>query len=331
MRQYAIENDIQDVVILGDLFHDRVSINIEVLHAVHAFFDDPASRRLHWWAFPGNHDMFLKNSWDIHSLQPLKGLVNIIPDVRKLEIGGTSFWIIPFIYDESSYMKVLKAIEDRAAADDILLTHIGVNGAKLNECFLIRNWNIVNFNQSKFRLVLTGHFHCYQQVEPNVWYPGSPVAFRFDEGVVPHGFIVYDGDIKFVNIRDINPSTADGPPEYRTLVDEDADGKPDDFFLRNQVRIVLTRNYTRNELAKLDEAIRAKGAIGVSWLKPKEKDVEIDAARKGDIDMKSPEKLLDIWLKKDKPVDMDARLLFKLHDQITQEAEERVIVETEDT
>jgi len=339
IRRYAIQEKIKNVIILGDLFHDRVNLNIEVLNAIYAFFeqdrvDEMAEKPggVQWYAFPGNHDMFLKNSWDIHSLKPLASLVIIQPTIGKVgccdSSGTQNFWIIPFIYDEQQYMKELAAVEKKIKSDDILLTHIGVCGAKLNECFLLKNWSFVNFDKTKFNLAFAGHFHCHQTVG-NITYPGSPVAFRFDEGLVPHGFIVCDTDKmkwEFINIRSIG-TEGEPPPLYLTVLDADADKKPPEFFKGNNVRLILTKDYTKEDLSKLDKMARERGALGVSWIRPKEKDVEIEAARKSEVDMKTPEKLLERWLEKEKPEGLNYKILAKLNAQIIAEAEERISVQ----
>jgi DNA repair exonuclease SbcCD nuclease subunit len=329
--RYAIQNDIEHVFILGDLFHDRVNLNVEVFDAVYKFFNQDEAKGVQFYAFPGNHDMFLKNSWDIVSIKPLEKLIHVMTDVKKLKIDGETFWILPFVHREEEYMSELGKLEKQCKDGDVLLTHIGVNGAKLNECFLLKNWSFVTFGKSKFDVVFAGHFHCHQSVGKNVTYPGSPVAFRFDEGLVPHGFIIYDSDdrsVQFIDIRNACPSVMESqsPPLYLTAIDSDVMGKPAEFFKGNLVRLVLTQDYTKDELAKLESSVRERGAIGVSWVKPKEADVEIDAARKSEIDMQAPARLLEQWVEKDKPEGIDRRLLAKLNEQIIQEAEERISV-----
>jgi len=329
MKQYAIDNDIKNVLILGDLFHDRVNLNIEVINATYDFFE--SAKEVTWWSFPGNHDMYLKNSWDVNSLRPLDKLVNVITEVSYINIDGGNFWVIPFVYKEDEFMETVKSIEKKHKKGDVLLTHVGVHNAKLNECFLIKNWSMVDFSSSKFDRVLTGHFHCHQKVGDNVWYPGSPVAFRFDEGFVPHGFLVYDTDSRVVEFVEITGCSSkkveiEQPPSYLTINDDDLKGKNKSHFNKNHVRIVLSRDYTRDEFVKLEKSIKDKGARSVSWYKPKEKQIEVDAAKKSEIDMKDPSRVLKLWLDKDKPKDISEVLIMKINDEIIQEAEERISV-----
>ena len=188
MSNYAQQENITHIIVLGDLFHDRVSINIEVLNAVYDFFEHtPKSQQ--WICLPGNHDTFLRNSWEINSIRPLGKLLKAIDSKTSFLYNKQRFWVLPFIHNEDKYMMELKQI--KAKKDDILLTHIGVNGAILNSCFLMQYWNVVTFQQTVFKRIFTGHFHCHQDLN-NVHYPGSPISFRFDDGMEPHGFLTYD-------------------------------------------------------------------------------------------------------------------------------------------
>lgn len=204
IREYCYAAGIDTVLVLGDLFHDRRSLDIEVLSHVSRFFEQTTDDyHQQWIVFPGNHDMFLRHSWDINSLTPLRKHLTVIEDVKVLQIDETRFWVLPFITYEKSYMRVLKAIQSKAQEGDNLLTHIGIRGATMNTCFLLQNWSIIDFEEFAFHKVYTGHFHNKQQIGENVWYPGSPIPFKFDEGDVAHGFYCLDLDTdthKFINI-----------------------------------------------------------------------------------------------------------------------------------
>ena len=38
------------------------------------------------------------------------------------------------------YMKAVNELSTKASSDDILLTHVGVRGATMNQSFLLKNW-----------------------------------------------------------------------------------------------------------------------------------------------------------------------------------------------
>lgn len=319
IREYAHREKIATVCILGDLFHDRESLNIEVLSKSYQFFEEAKEKYSQKWViFPGNHDMYLRNSWEINTLQTLNRVAHIVEDVKLLKIDGYRFWIIPFVHYESVYMKVLKQIEERWKPGDVLLTHIGVNNATLNECYLLKHWSIVDFDQSKFDRVFAGHFHCHQNVgsRNNVWYPGSPIPFRFDEGMVPHGFIVYDLDsreVEFVDIFDLSIVDGIRPPDYLTITDEMLSDLTD--AAGDHVRIQLLQDYTADGLARMASALKSRGVLSVKFVKQKTQQLDIEQTNT-DLSLEQPTTLFDKWLEHDKPKKLDLELLKKLNTEL---------------
>lgn len=320
IREYAANNNIEAVIMCGDIFHDRVNYNIEVLNAAYGFFEETRRMGQEWIAFPGNHDMPLRHSWEVNTLKPLRDVLTVIEEVKLLKILGHRFWVVPFVHYESVYMKVLAHIEQQYEDGDVLLTHIGVNNATLNECFLIKHWSTVEFTESKFNRVFTGHFHCHQGVgeRQNVWYPGSPIPFRFDEGMVPHGFIEFDletQDIKFVKIFDLELIEGDRPPDYVTITDEMLE--EDLSLLKNDcVRVQLARDYNRDELLRMRKTLEDHGITSIKLNKIKEEKINIDGGLKSGFSVSSPEELFNQWVEQDAPNKLDVSLLKKLNKQI---------------
>jgi DNA repair exonuclease SbcCD nuclease subunit len=265
VKKYCAKNNIENVVILGDLFHDRQSLDIDVLCTAYDFFKSAKEQGQTWAAFPGNHDMFLKHSWNINSIKPLGEVLTIIDTIKIIQLEDTRFWILPFVYSESSYLKILRRIEEQYQPGDILLTHTGVCTAKLNVCFLLQQWNIIDLADSKFRRIYAGHFHLKQQVGENLWYPGSIIPFKFDEGDSPHGFYIYDTesqDHEFINIWKAGKLNENEPaaPQYKNLHgDLLKDKKPGDIAGCN-VRIAVTREHSPNEKQEIRKQLAQMGA-----------------------------------------------------------------------
>jgi DNA repair exonuclease SbcCD nuclease subunit len=328
MSQYAVKHKIKDVLILGDLFHDRVNINIEVLNIAYQSLKNAKDRGQNWVCFPGNHDMFLKNSWEINSVKPLEGILHVVEKPTEITIAGQTFIVLPFIHHETEYMKALEKLKGKT---EVLLTHVGVHGATLNECFLIKNWSVVKFDNTQFNKVYAGHFHCQQSVG-KLHYPGSPIPFRFDEGVVDHGFIIHDTETnkhEFIKIFEISSEFSDyTPPDFLTISSEDIDDSID-MFENNNIRIVLSEELTTNEKITLKEKLSKHGAQKISFMPPKQKTEEIDEANAIADSMGTPNELFTSYLEYDKP-DLDTELLMKLHNDIVTKAEERIIIEEDD-
>jgi len=332
MREYASNNGIENVIVLGDLFDKRDHLAIDTVSNVSSFFRDADIKyNQSWIMFPGNHDMFLRNSWDINSLQFLETHINLVQGFSHFTLDNQKFWVIPFIHHEDVYMRAVKEINDKADKDDILLTHIGINGAIMNQCFLHKNWSVVNFKNTKFKYVFTGHFHNHQTVEGDekVVYPGSPVAFRFDEGMVDHGFLVYDTSTsswEFVDARKVAKSYGwDCPPDYVTLIDTE-EYETDDLELiveNNNVKFVQTRDYTQKEMEELRTKYTIMGAQKLVWNK-KHKESDLATITLSSEELAKKE-MMELYLENDNPsVDINRKLILKLDELVRKDAEEKI-------
>lgn len=334
IREYCKAANIDTILVLGDLFHDRKSIEIDVLSAATKFFEECSLQYgQQWIAFPGNHDMYLRHSWDINSLTVMKKHLTIVEDIKILTIDDARFWVVPFITYEKPYMKVIDEIEKQYERDDILLTHIGVRGSTLNTCFLLKDWSTIHFEHSKFKRIYTGHFHSKQQVGLNVYYPGSPIPFKFDEGDVPHGFYVYDTDTKdhkFINIWKAGEKLLPGepqPPQYYTITNEVLADVTEDDIKNGMVRVALLRHHTAEEKFKIKDQLIQMGARSVRWMDQTQKiDTQTIIAAK-------PNKnLFQAWIDQDKTgmKGLDVKILQRINDEIIQEGDEHYSVEESD-
>lgn len=307
---YCEDKNINLVMILGDLTHDREHMDHDVSNAVSDLLNEAKRRDVTIVSFVGNHDMFLRHKWRINAIKPFQKQLVYVDGVSYLDIADRKFWVVPFIEHEPSYMKVIHDINKMASEDDVLLTHIGIASATMNACFLVQNWNAVSFEDTKFSRVYAGHFHCTQKVGSKAWYPGSPLSFRFDEGLVEHGFIDYNIDTnkhKFVDLYDLKKEGA--PPDFITVMSEDLN-KIINNCKNDHVKVQLTEKDDPEEIQK---KLKEAGASKIVFVKPKEdiihqKDRPEEFSRSKDI-FKS-------WLDFDKPSGLNKRLLIELNKQI---------------
>lgn len=333
IREYCRAAGIDVVVILGDLFNDRKSLDIEVICAVIKFFEETADEYgQQWIVFPGNHDMFLRNSWQMNSLTTLRRHLTVIEDLKILELDDRRFWVLPFIQYEKSFMRVLRKLEYQHREGDILLTHVGVRGATLNTCFLLKDWSIVNFDDSKFEKIYTGHFHSKQSVNDKVFYPGSPIPFKFDEGDVAHGFYVHDLETsahKFVNIwkagAQLLPAEK-APPQFTTFNHSVLNQKTPADIGNNIVRIILDKEYTVEEKREIKEHLVQLGAISVRWMNQNQK---LERTPDQIAPVGPQRNFFKAWLESDEKgiKDLDVRILNRVHDDVVQEGDEVYAVE----
>jgi|6_EtaG_2_1085325.scaffolds.fasta_scaffold04566_5 DNA repair exonuclease SbcCD nuclease subunit len=335
MREYCQAANIDTVLVLGDLYHDRTSIGIDVLSHVAKFFEDTKEKYNQTWiAFPGNHDMFLRHSWGVNSLDIMRRHMTVIDDVKLLTLDDRRFWVLPFITYEKSFMKVLYEIEKQVEDGDCLLTHIGVKGALYNTCFLLQDWSVVNFERTPFKRIYTGHFHSKQQIGENCWYPGSPIPFKFDEGDVAHGFYVYDLEAdshKFINIWKAGakffPDEV-APPQFHTFLDELLEEKTAADVSNNMIRVGLQREYTIDEKHSIRKSLMDKGARVVRWWDLITKKEEKSQITKG-IDSSQHNSLFNAFLSADTKgtKELNHEILLKRHSEVINEGDHEYTIE----
>lgn len=99
-------NDIKTMVFAGDLFHERISVNVNsmnvALHCIQAI-----AKYCKIYLIVGNHDSHLKNSIDINSLNMFKTMPNVevIDKATEVSINGNRTVLVPWIGDMSVYKK----------------------------------------------------------------------------------------------------------------------------------------------------------------------------------------------------------------------------------
>lgn len=325
---YCKANNISTIFTLGDLFHDRSSLPIDTICETIKIFEYAKSLGQHWIAFPGNHDMFLKHSWELTSIKPLSHLMTIIDDVKIVKVDKSRFWILPFVYSERAYMRILRLIEEYYENNDVLLTHIGVCNAISNVCFLLQHWGMVDFTRTKFNRIYAGHYHIHQQVGSNMWYIGSLIPFKFDEGDSNHGIVLYDLETRkheLIDIWDIweQYSNKPKPPQFHMLHDSLLDNN--DEVVNNNIKIVLSKCLSQNEKQEIRDKLIKKGAKLVTFTDPV---LNTSSELKSDNQNSTikTNKLFEYWFDNDKNgvLGLNRNLAFRLNREIIEEAEDRI-------
>ena len=99
LDKQLIENDIDDIMICGDLFHYRDEIAVNSLHIANEFFD--ILKRYNIVMITGNHDCYYKDNSLVNSLS----ILIISPDVTSNEVKV----ITSSVVSKSSFMLQLES------------------------------------------------------------------------------------------------------------------------------------------------------------------------------------------------------------------------------
>lgn len=102
--EYASKNNIKHIISCGDLFHSRTSIDVNVMNIAYKLVKGLA-KRCNVFMLAGNHDIYMKNSTDINSINIFKDIANVtlVDNTAEMLINGKRSLLIPWLGDISAY------------------------------------------------------------------------------------------------------------------------------------------------------------------------------------------------------------------------------------
>ena len=232
---YLHQNNIKDVIHMGDLMDPRKYVNFNTLHQVKdRFIRFFADNNINLHITLGNHDTFYKNTNFINSINELFGdSKNIIlyDKPTELQFDTLKIGIVPWITNDNEN-DCLDFLQTTSAS--ILIGHFEINGFEV--VTNIRHSSGSDSEMfSKFDKVLSGHFHL-RQSKQNIHYLGTQYELSFGDVNSKKGFSILDTDtreLEFIeNTRKI----------FNIIRYDDVNGfeKPDANKIRNtHVKVIV--------------------------------------------------------------------------------------------
>jgi len=203
---YLKENNIKQILHLGDYYDHRKYINFKAQNANRKMFLNILKQEgITMDIIPGNHDVFYKNTNDLCSLKELLGYytsnVNIIMKPTVLEYGKLKIALVPWINSEN-YGKYIEFIKTCDA--DVLGAHLELIGFDMMKGMPNVHGMTTEIFE-RFKMVLSGHFHT-KSSKDNIHYLGSQMEFTWADSEDPKFFHVLDTDtLELIPVR--NPIT----------------------------------------------------------------------------------------------------------------------------
>lgn len=208
----AKSKKIQNIVFLGDLFHDRQKIDVLTYQKTFEIFEKHLlNNKINLYLLLGNHDLWHHQKWDVSSVNPLRNLpgISVInePCVKQIS-DDYLFGFLPYTHDpiedlkkvEKDWKNICK--EKNINPPRILGAHIAVDGALWNvkygttaEVSIEHDGDMVKVGPSifsKWSKVFLGHYHAEQKLTENVEYVGSPLQLSFGEAFQDKHILIYD-------------------------------------------------------------------------------------------------------------------------------------------
>src|SRR6056300_374710 len=103
---YLLENDIKQIIHLGDYYDNRKTVNFKALnHNRKIFLEKLREYGITMDIIPGNHDVYYKNTNELNALKELQGHymneVNLVLEPRVMNYDGCKVALIPWINQEN--------------------------------------------------------------------------------------------------------------------------------------------------------------------------------------------------------------------------------------
>lgn len=184
---YLKEQGIKNIIVLGDVFDTRESVNVKALDFVYKFFSMP----FNFTVISGNHDLYHNNTSSITSLVMLHKFSNVelISGYKEIDVEGNKLLFVSWMPDEKELTKIFDESEAKVCFGHFDISGFVYTGNKLNE----KSIPIETF--SKFDKVFSGHFHTRDTKIINtteITYCGCPYELTRSDIGNKKGFHIFD-------------------------------------------------------------------------------------------------------------------------------------------
>jgi len=192
---YLSENNIQNVIDLGDTFDRRKFVNFNTLNQVRQFyFDVFLERDIKLHSIVGNHSTYYRNTNSVNSSELLYGHydnVSTYASPETIHVGDIDIDLIPWINTEN-YDETIKFIEK--SKSQIALGHLEIAGFAMYKGYTAEA-GIPKDLFKGYEIVCSGHYH-HKSSKDNVHYLGAPYEITWSDYDDPRGFHVFDTETR---------------------------------------------------------------------------------------------------------------------------------------
>lgn len=144
LRDSLREKGIKNLIICGDIFHDRVSVNLTSMESAYRFFETLEEFNIS--IITGNHDCFYLNNSTVHSLSLFKKWTNVTVYDEPTLVDGIFYAPWGTTMDEMKPAKVL-------------IGHLELVGYEMSKNKVCTDGMNAADLMKKYKVCFTGHFH----------------------------------------------------------------------------------------------------------------------------------------------------------------------------
>lgn len=281
IHKYALENNIHDILFAGDMFHRRGIIDVSVFNAISVVLFSFKMDGITIHAIAGNHDQVDSSIFPQSALQSLNQTIHVIekPEVFSIHQGSEGITVnaIPFCKDNS----VVRECSNNKA--DILLAHVGINGAIIGSTSRITKdeLSLEYLYPDNYKFIALGHYHRPQMLRKNVFYTGCPCQNDFgDETGTPNKFVVIDTDTLQTRFVDLNlplfltASSATNlksfNPEYNHVRVRTHESLPEEY--QGLVKVEFQKEYVQEHRSEISLSNSTKETVSLYFKENSQED-----------------------------------------------------------
>ena len=195
---YLLENNITQILHLGDYYDNRKTVNFKALaHNRKIFLEKLREYGITMDIIPGNHDVYYKNTNELNALKELQGHymneVNLIMEPTEMNYDGLTIAMVPWINPENE-KETLEFLSTTKAT--VVGAHLELAGFEMDRGLVCKDGMDAKVFD-RFETVLTGHFHA-KSSQGNIHYLGAQMEFFWNDCGDPKHFHVLDTETREV-------------------------------------------------------------------------------------------------------------------------------------
>lgn len=246
----------RELIIIGDVFDSRVSIDISVLHMVcrAVYRASMEFDRVH--IVVGNHDSYLRSP-KLHSLAVFNAVEGVNWSSRIVihdqPVSTHMLAFVPWHDDEEAFRRAVNKTLHKPRVAEYLFAHV-----LLKDVYPSGGVSAKHLRAKEWKQVILGDVHEPMQVNERIRYVGAPMQFNYGDADGTRGFLVLDADKDTFEFVENTVS-----PRFHVL----EDATPRDIGPRDFVRI-------RAEDPEVAEAAIREAKKHATWIENVTADVE---------------------------------------------------------
>jgi DNA repair exonuclease SbcCD nuclease subunit len=294
VADFAFRTNIEEILFLGDFFHNRKSLNTKTINIAHSIAQ--SLEKLKVYMIVGNHDCYFKNTIKPNSLRIFSKYDHIQIIEKPTEIDDDTIlipWGTPVPRTKCRYC----------------LGHFAINGFHMNDNYICKD-GIESSELSHFDMTFSGHFHTPSR-KNNIMYLGAPYAQTFHDAGGERGFYVWNEDeIIDYHIYDKAPKFV----KWNT-----SQSLSEKSIMGNVVKIIFEKDYGTNGNQEIvDQIIKFKPlSFTIDFTKVSEEENQVS-----EIQMENKKDIINSYIDiKKLPENINKATLKGMFDKIMKEAE----------